>query len=217
MQRGLIITCPRCDNATEYLTYYSKSIVEEAEKRSIKFKEIHNKVLDMTNFSEIVTTLDYQMIVFNGHGSKDSIFGYKDNIIIQVGKNEDIIRERIIYARACNAAVVLGVECMKNTKNGCFIGYSIPFVFFMDESWISNPHNDNVAKLFLIPSNMIPLSLIKGNPTIEAHENSKKQILKNINRVLRDKDKESFLVAEALWNNYIGQTIIGNNSAKLED
>ncbi len=187
MQKGLIITCPRYDDTTEYLSYYSKEIAEESRSRNLKVKEVHDEQLNLNYFSNIVNNLDYRMIMFNGHGSADSICGYKDNVIVKVGKNENMLRERIVYARACNSAEVLGRECMKETKEGCFIGYGLPFVFFIDGRWSAKPHNDNTAKLFLIPSNSIPLSLIKGNSAIEAHENSKRQILKNINRLLRRK------------------------------
>ena len=56
---------------------------------------------------------------------------------------------------------------------------------------------------------------IKGNSTKEAHEKSKNQMLKNIKKVLRSKTQESFLIAESLWNNYIGQELIGNEEALL--
>ena len=57
----------------------------------------------------------------------------------------------------------LGPECMKKTKEGCFIGYNLPFVFFMDEKWTTNPNNDKVAGLFLEPSNLVPISIIEGH------------------------------------------------------
>ncbi len=104
---------------------------------------------------------------------------------------------------------------MKNDKEGCFIGYKLPFMFYIDDRWRSNPHKDNVAPLFLEPSNLIPISLIKGNTTFHASENSKKQILKTIKKVLETGSGEAFLFAEKLWNNYTGQVLIGNGSATL--
>lgn len=216
MQKGLIITCPKHDDTTEYLAYYSKTIIKEAEEKNLKVKEVCNELLNQKDFSNLVTKLDYQLIVFNGHGTVDSIFGYKDNILIRVGENEHILKERIIYARSCHAAKVLGMECTKETSGGCFIGYNLPFVFFIDRRWSTKPGNDNTAKLFLIPSNSIPISLIKGNLGTEAHENSKKQMLKNINKLLESKSEpETLFLIKGLWNNYLGQVILGNGSAKV--
>ncbi len=76
MQKGLLITCPEHDDATTYLTYFSKEIINEADKKSIKTKKVKDKFLKMKSFSEIIIKLDYRLVVLNGHGSEDSIFGY---------------------------------------------------------------------------------------------------------------------------------------------
>jgi len=79
----------------------------------------------------------------------------------------------------------------------------------------TNPLRDNTAKLFLEPSNLVPISIIKGNSTSNANENSKRQLLKNIKKILRNLDSESFKIAEALWNNYEGQVLLGNPDVNL--
>ncbi|MFH0831254.1 MAG: hypothetical protein V1886_00070 [archaeon] len=217
MIKGMIITCPKHDDATEYLAYYSREILEEAKTKNLKVKEvIPNKSFNLASFSDIIKSIDYQLVIFNGHGSPDSIFGYKDNIIVKAGENANLLKERIIYARACEAGLVLGKECMKNTENGCFIGYNLPFVFYLDQTWSANPHNDNTARLFLIPSNSVPISLIKGNTCINAHNSSREKILKNINKLLTGRlEPDTIFLVEGLWNNYMGQVIIGNESAML--
>lgn len=216
MQSGLIVTCPTHDDATAYLTHFSKSVISEAIEKSLKNKIIENKELNIDSFTKILNKLDYKLIFINGHGSEDSIFGYKDNIILKLGTNDKLIKERIVYARSCHAGITLGPECMKNTREGCFIGYTLPFIFYMDEKWTTKPNNDNIAKLFLEPSNLIPISIIKGHSTLEAYNNSKRQMLKIMNKLMKNNDEqETPFYLEALWNNYIGQDIFGNNEAKL--
>lgn len=215
MNKGIIITLPRYDYVTEYISDASEDIIKEAEKRNIKVKSLPDKNATRKNFESALKKLDFKMVIFNGHGSEDAIYGHKDEIIVKCGTNADLLTERLIYARSCDAAVILGEECMKNTKDGCFIGYKLPFMLYIDSKRISNPHKDAIAPLFLGPSNLVPISLIKGNTAFQAHENSKKQILKNINKLLRKGDDESFWLAGALWNNYTGQVIIGNNSSIL--
>ncbi len=86
----------------------------------------------------------------------------------------------------------------------------------MDSKWTTKPHNDNIAKLFIKPSNLIPISIIKGHSTLEAHKNSKRQMLKTMKKLVKGKQNpETPFYLEALWNNYIGQVIYGNESAKL--
>lgn len=214
MKKGLIISLPNYDDTTEYLFQFSKQIKKEAEDKRIDLKSLEGKRVTRREFEKIVKKLDYRLIVFNGHGSEDGIKGYKEEIV-KVGENEGLLKERIIYARSCHAAVKLGKECTKKTKDGCFIGYDRPFQFYIDPKWTSNPLKDNTAKLFLEPSNLVPVSIMKGNSTFDANENSRSRMLKNIKKVLRNSDAESFKIAEALWNNYEGQVIYGCTDAKL--
>lgn len=213
MNKGIIITLPHYDYVTEYISQFSDEIIEEAVKKGIKIKELKNEDANRAMFEGVIGKLDYKLIIFNGHGSDRSITGHNGSVLVACGINEHILKDRIIYARSCNAGQVLGRECMKNNNVGCFIGYKLPFMFYIDNTWISNPKKDKIAPLFLEPSNLIPLSLIKGNSAFHAHENSQKKMLKTINKILRKGSKESFLFAGALWNNYAGQVLIGNKAA----
>ena len=155
------------------------------------------------------------MIVFNGHGTENSIKGYKDEVIVATELNENLLKGRIVYARSCNAASSLGKSATIGTTNGCFIGYIVPFKFWANSLYAHSPLKDNLARIFLEPSNLIPIALIKGHTTKEASQSSKRQILKNIKKILRNKNNESSFIAEDLWNNYVGQVLLGNASATL--
>ncbi len=215
MEKGLLITLPRHDEVTEYFTKFSEYIEQEALIRSVNLKKLKDKEANKENFEKVLKKLNYNFIVFNGHGSDTTIKGYNDKIVIESGVNDSILNERIIYARSCHAGAVLGKNCMKNNKDGCFIGYDIPFRFWVDPLSFSNPLNDDVARFFLEPSNLVPISLIKGNSAKDAHENSKRQILKNIDKLIKSKRDDSFTLAEDLWNNYTGQVLIGNENAVI--
>lgn len=214
MERGIIITLPRHDDVTDYISQFSRSIIKEADKKNVNVKTIKDKEVNKKDFEKVVKKLDYNMIIFNGHGSDKCIYGYKNKILIECDVNDNLLNKKITYARVCNAGATLGEKYIKD-KHGCFIGYKLPFMFYINTNRISKPLSDHTAELFIEPSNLIPISLIKGNTAIEAHESSKTAILKNINKVLRNKDKEHYLIAEALWNNYVGQVILGNESIKL--
>lgn len=214
MERGLIITLPRYDDVTEYLSQFSDRIIEEADKRGIPVKKLKDKAANKKDFEKTANRLKYKLIVFNGHGSDTTIAGYKDEPLVGAGLNESILYDKITYARSCRAAAILG-KCLENKEGGCFIGYNVDFMFYTDDRWSSNPIKDVVARLFLEPSNVVPISILKGNDASTANNNSRNQILKGINKVIREKSAESFLVAQALWNNYTGQVILGNGEARL--
>ncbi len=214
MDKGIIITLPSADYATEYLSQFSGEIIKKAAEKGVNVKKLSSEQANRKEFEKTVNKLDYRMIIFNGHGSEKSIKGNNETLI-RSGDNDHVLKERITYARSCHAGKSLGRYCMRNSKQGCFIGYDRPFMFYTDKNWISVPGKDRVAPLFLKPSNLVPISIIKGNSALHAHENGRKQILKNINKTLRKGGRESFLFAAALWNNYAGQILAGNSSAVL--
>jgi hypothetical protein len=215
MKKGILMTLPRYDDVTEYLSQFSQQIEDLAKEKNIEIKSLRDKEAIRTIFEKIIKSQDYKMVIFNGHGSENSINGHKE-IILQVELNDFLIKDRIVYARSCHAAVLLGVKCTENSKEGCFIGYDRPFQFYVNTQWTGNPLKDNTARLFLESSNLIPISLIKGNSASHANENSKKQMLKNIRKTILKPDAESFKIAEALWNNFEGQVLKGNPLVKLD-
>ncbi len=212
MKPGIIITLPRHDQETEYLSCFSVFIEAAAEKKGLSYKKLKDSEATKRDFEKALDKLDFKMVVFNGHGSETAIGGYNNESIIELS-NSILLQQRITYARVCGAAAVLGKKCIE--KGGCFIGYQFPFMFYSDERWSATPLKDKIASLFLEASNAVPISLIKGNTTFEANENSKQSLLKNINKVLQNKDQDSALIAEALWNNYLAQVLLGDEKAVL--
>jgi len=208
------MTAPRHDITTEYLAVFSVPIEDNCDKKGILCKTLKDEHANKEEFLKTLKKLDCNMVILNGHGSEESIAGHKNEILIKVGENEEILKERIVYARSCEAASILGERIVENLE-GCFIGYTFPFEFYYDENWVANPIKDNTARLFLESSNLIPLSIIKGNSSNESHKRAKRQMLKNIKKILKTKDKESFAIAESLWNNYLGQVILGNKNSRL--
>lgn len=214
MRKGVILTLPCYDIVTEYLSAFSQKIKIESEKKGVFLKLLNKEKANKKEFEKVVNKLDCKLIVFNGHGSDDSIKGDKGEVLVKLGKNDSILKNRIVYARSCEAAYLLGRASVKNS-NGCFIGYDLPFEFYFNSEWAANPIKDNFARPFLESSNLVPISLIKGNSSLESHERARKQMLKNIKKILRSKTQEAFFIAESLWNNYLGQVILGNQKAIL--
>lgn len=209
MKKGIIVTMPRYDDVTEYLSQFSKEIIKEAKKEGLPYKELIDKEVTKEQFEAIAKSLPYSLVVLNGHGTDKEILGQNSKPIISEGVNDDLLAGRITYARACEAGASLGKSVVKDGES-CFIGYELAFQFYADVTWATNPLKDNTARLFLDPSNSVPISLINGKSTIDADKISRRMIIKNLNKVLRNINKESLAVAEALWNNYDGQVVLGN-------
>ena len=158
MKKGIIITLPRHDDVTEYLSQFSKEILVEASRLFIPIKEIKDDKVNKKEVESVLNSFDYNFVIFNGHGSYDEIYGNKKECIINVS-NSKLLKKRITYARSCDAAVFLGKSYLSDEE--CFIGYDRPFQFYINKQWIGNPLKDNVARLFLEPSNQVPISIIK--------------------------------------------------------
>ncbi len=140
--------------------------------------------------------------------------GEDEEVLIEEDRNHTLLNKRITYARACYAAASLGKACTR--KGGCFIGYRTPFSFWIDERWSAKPLNDNTAKLFLEPSNLIVVSLLKGNSAQEAFDKSTNMSKKNILRLLRIKGEPGAMASiMLLWSNIEGQDILGDKDIRF--
>jgi len=206
------MTLPQYEDVTEYLAVFSKPIIDECQKRNLKFRLLKK---EKANRREFEFAPEYNFVVLNGHGSEDFITGHKDEKIIAKGENEKILFNRIVYARSCWAGAGLG-KCYELKENkGCFIGYNIPFMFLIDVTWATNPSKDKIAKIFFDTSNSVAIGLIKGKTAKESNENSRKSMLKAIKKSIIKNDDNSRAIAEILWNNYSGQVLFGNMEAKI--
>lgn len=216
MRRGLIITLPSSDLVTNYLSIFSKEILTTCSEKDVLLKKLGGENANRDNFEKSLSKLDYNFLVFNGHGSIDCITGHKGEILIKIGENEHLITNRITYARSCFIAQGMQ-EVFSEESKGCFVGYLFPFMFMNNQTWSGNPSKDKIAGLFLNTSNLVPLGLIKGHSAKESSDNCKKSMLKIIKNTIFSKDDDEKAIAEAMWNNYSAQVVLGNQEAKLDN
>lgn len=215
--KTLLITRPDYDDATSYSFYYAGLIIKEAEERGISYIDLRRPRLTHKNFIEIVENKNPSFIFFNAHGDEKTIYGDKINgeeeVLVEENKNHNLLNSKIIYARACWAAASLGHSC----KGGCFIGYIIPFSFWINEKWSAKPSNDKTAKIFFEPSNLIVGSLLKGNTAKDAVDKAANLAKKSILKLLKDKDEPGASAsAMLLWNNMLGTAILGDKNMRFE-
>lgn len=178
-----LITRPRYDLGTNYLFFWTESIVSHGIKKGHKVLNLSGNKAKRKNFLSYVTAKDPEFIFFNGHGSATEITGQDGEVLVNVGDNKLIFKGRIIYARCCEAAARLGKESVKKGVSA-FIGYKKKYLLGYSESKITKPLKDEVAKLFIEPSNLIALSILKGNSADVAFEKSQRAMSRNISFML---------------------------------
>lgn len=216
MDNLLLVTRPKYDDGTEYLSYYASLTIKEAEKAGINVKDFEGKDANHDNVIKFMQKRDPRLVFINGHGDEDNLYGHDDKIIFSLA-DINLLKDKLIYARACNAGESFGKKVVLN-NNGCFIGYNSLFSFWFDSKWSAKPSNDKTASLYLEPSNEIVVSLIKGNSTGEAHEKSKTMMIKNMKKILKMEEKKepgAMGMLQILWNNYDGQVLHGDAEAHL--
>lgn len=213
-KRAILVTRPNHDLVTTYISAWAKFVLSEADKRKIPRLDLVGKKANKKYFESYIKRNQPRLIFLNGHGSTDSITGFDNEILISF-KDTNILERKIIYARSCDAGARLGSKLIKDGTD-CFIGYRQGFVVGYSEEYRTRPLQDKLAKLFLEPSNLVPVSILKGNNTLDAFRKSQEALLRNFYFVLSTKAlTEEKDAAPYLWHNRKHQILLGNSSAKL--
>lgn len=212
----VLFSRPTHDGQMSYLHHYSKELVEFAKLKN--HKVINKEGID-ANYKIITNIIKKQnpdFIFFNGHGSPDIICGHKNEIIISSKKNPDILSNKITYSLSCASALNLG-EIAIDKGAIAFIGYKMDFALGKDQNKEAVPSKDKIAKLFLEPSNLLVMSILKGNKLKNAVEKSKKIMKNNVLYLSTTEDfPDAKHYAPFLFGNYIGLTICGDNNYSLK-
>ena len=216
MSNILLVTRPKYDDGTEYLSAYALELLKKV-KGKILTKDFEGKEANKENVEKYIKSKNPKLVFLNGHGNECEVCGHKDKVIFSL-KNVGFLKNRITYARACFSANVLGREAVKNNF-GCFIGYIYPFSFWMDGERSATPIKDKVARMFINPSDEIIFSLVKGETAKKANEKSKQMMISNMRKILameQKKEPGATGMLQILWDNYEGQIVLGNENDSLK-
>lgn len=215
MDNTLLVTRPRYDDGTESLSAYALEVLKEA-KGKFLIKDFEGKEANKENVEKYVKSKNPKLLFLNGHGTECEICGHKNTAIFSLD-NVSLLKDKITYARACFSANILGKEAVKESS-GCFIGYTYPFSFWMDGERSATPIKDKVARMFLIPSNEIIISLLRGEVAKIANRKSKQMMISNMKEILAMEQKNepgATGMLQILWDNYEGQVVLGNENASF--
>lgn len=213
--KSILITRPNHDLITTYLYYWSQSIIKEAINKNIRIFDLSGKKANRNLLTSYIKKHNPIFIHFNGHGGNSLIAGYDNEILIEVNKNDKLLAQKIIYALSCDSAKILGYSCVKNGALA-FIGYKRKYILAYDVKSYTRPLKDKLARLFLEPSNLITISILKGNTVRNAFRKSQDSMSRHFLYMISTKataleqDAASFL-----WANKKSQDLIGDENSKL--
>ena len=213
MTKALLVTRPDHDLITTYLFHWSELVIEEAGKKGVKVLDLQKTKANKKTLISHLTKHQPALVFFNGHGDEATITGYNNEVLVEVDRNEKILTGKIVYARSCDAANKLGKACIKHDTLA-FIGYKNKFTIGYTPSKITTPLKDKVARLFIEPSNLVPISLLKGNTIENAYKKSQDAMGRNFLFMLSTKASQAQKdAAPYLWINKKYQVALGDQKA----
>ena len=213
--KNAVITRPEHDDVTKYLYEWNKEIISAANRKGIEIKDLSGQNANRAEFEKFVKKQNPKLVLLNGHGDSDTIKGHKDEPLIQCNDNEEVLKDKIVYALSCESAANLGVSAVrKGTK--AYIGYTEPFSFLTNKNKGCRPKDDELANVFKEASNQISLSLINNKTAEEAYNNSQAKF-----KALMRRFSSSDALPEAkdirfwLFWDMVSQRVLGDEKARL--
>lgn len=205
MSKKFLITRPRHDSAVEYLSTWSALVLNEAKKEKFETIDLEKSRANYKNFWKEVDRCQFVMI--NGHGSKASVTGDGNQVLISTRGKYKELKGKIIYARSCQTAKALGVWLVEMGVKA-YIGYDDDYIIATSEEGVNDLLEDKTAKMFLEPSNLIGILILRGKKVKTAQEKSLKMMRKNFNYLLKSKIRYDREIAAYLWHDIKHQKLI---------
>jgi len=209
----ILVTRPGHDVTTRYISKWSERVIDEARSKGHDVVDLDGERATRERFLGILNKKSPRLLVLNGHGNQDMVFGYDNEPILL--SSDDAVEGKIIYARSCQSAKKLG-KASVSFGAVAYLGYDEDFVFIIDNTKTARPLEDKTAELFLGPSNYLPISILKGHSVESANKRSKGQFIRNIEKLLvaGPSNDDYYAVRYLLWD-MRHQVCLGNSNAVL--
>lgn len=205
MVSRLFITRLQHDIGNRYLHAYSAEIITAAEDRGWQVEGIENENVTRKQVHSRLGRGSPTVAVFNGHGSDSELCGHNNEVILDTGCVH-LLKDTVVFARACNCANVLGAEAVRDGCNS-FIGYSKTFIIPRVNEYNATPLRDPAANPILRTSNAVPIQLLKGDAPCDAVNASHAQATKLFARLLVSNEPYDAAALRALMHNDLCLTL----------
>jgi hypothetical protein len=165
----ILITRPDHDIVTNYLSSWSKELIELAENNNFKVFDLKSDEANKQNFESYMRKQNVDLVLLNGHGNENVVTGFKNEPIVEANINEDILKDCVVHALSCESSAVLGKKAVESGAKAYF-GYKYPFTFVTEKNNECRPSQDKFANLFKNPALEVPKCLISGKEIRESYE-----------------------------------------------
>ncbi|MEK7586365.1 MAG: hypothetical protein AAB453_00665 [Patescibacteria group bacterium] len=215
MSKIALVTTPKSDRTTRYISAWAEKTIKKLESNQLHFIMLAKNRASISILESMLKKHRPVLLFLNGHGGSDLVCGHNNEILIQNGKNETVLKGTVTYALSCSSAKTLGPSAVQ-VGAVAYIGYNEDFIFFISPEKISRPIEDKTAEMFLAPANHAIVSLVKGHTAGEATNSSKSYFLKNIKKLVSsessvdDREYARYLI----WN-MRSLVCLGNHEAVI--
>lgn len=211
----MIITRPEHDVTTRYLSSWAEEVIVLAREKGVDSIDLRRDKASREELEGRIKKVAPEILFLNGHGHEDRVAGHDNQILVQLGDNHAILKDKITYALSCDSAKGLGAEVVKDGV-ATYIGYVDEFIFMVDSQYITKPLQDQKANPFRNASNQVMKALFKGHSAQEASARSKQSFRNHYTRFSSSKsDPDSLQMAQFLWWNMRHQVCLGNGNARI--
>ncbi len=212
---SFLITRPEHEDTVFYLSAWSKELIEQAKQNGLTTLDCHRERAVAPVVCSMLENKHPTLVMFNGHGNTHQITGHNNQVLIEKGKNERLLKAKIVYARSCSTSAELAESCIKHGTRA-YIGYHEEFVFWQGNATSLRPLEDESAKPCLEASNQVVKSLLGGSTAKEAYAHSQRvsdEWLEKLQRSDAPPDAVHILPL-VFWNKYV-QTVHGDKNAHI--
>lgn len=208
---AIVVTRPNHDLMMTYLAAWSEEVVQFAKSKGMHECDLNGPRASRATFESYIAKHDPALVVLNGHGDTMTICGQENEALLDMSS---AIGNRVIYARSCDAGETLGPHLA--TQGATFIGYARAFGIMHQPAKTAHPLDDDMAALFLRPSNLVITTLLKGHTAKEAYDRSREVMSKTLNRMLSSvATDEERAAAPVMWRNMKWQVLCGDPTATV--
>ncbi|OGG03166.1 hypothetical protein A2W14_03655 [Candidatus Gottesmanbacteria bacterium RBG_16_37_8] len=195
----VVFTRPDYETVTHYLFVWSQKLISLAKTNKWTVSDLKKTQASLRKFTAVIKKNTPQLVLLHGHGNYSAISCQNEEILLEKGRNEELIKNTDTYAFSCETAKELGPAAVKKGAKS-YIGYDEVFVFATTKGKEKDPLKDKRAAKFLEPALEVSTSLLRRLSPRTSFQNSQKAFKKNIDSLISSKSKEVYLVRYLLWN-----------------
>lgn len=201
MTNHILVTRPDHDFTTRYISAWAGEYIKLASAKGISVTDLRHNRANRKEFESVIEKRNPSFVMLNGHGNTDEVTGYNNKTLIKVGDNEALLKGRVTYAVSCQSARILGKKVGENLHTS-YIGYTDDFIFLCLEKYRTKPLLDTLASFFFTPSNLVPITLLKGHTTENAVLKAKQEFSRNIKSLSKSNTSsdEYSAIRYLVWN-----------------